>query len=64
MDYQLKDQTACVFAGAHGIGAAIADLLAAEGAHVVVADQDAEGLAQNAKGWRAALPPIRPPLKA
>jgi NAD(P)-dependent dehydrogenase (short-subunit alcohol dehydrogenase family) len=51
MDYQLNGQTACVFAGAHGIGAAIADLLTAEGVRVVVADQDSEALAAKAGQW-------------
>lgn len=55
MDYQLNGQFACVFAGAHGIGAAIANLLAAEGASVIVADQDAEGLAQHSQGWRGSI---------
>lgn len=52
MDYQLSGQTACVFAGAHGIGAAIADLLTEEGATVVVADHDGEMLAAQAGRWR------------
>lgn len=51
MDYQLEGQCACVLAGAHGIGAATANLLASEGAKVIVADQDAAGLAEHAKGW-------------
>ena len=55
MDYQLNGQLACVFAGAHGIGAAIADLLAEEGASVVVADQDADGLALHANRWRGSI---------
>src|SRR5688572_16498065 len=55
MDYHLNGQLACVFAGAHGIGAAIADLLAAEGASVIVADHDAEGLAHRSQGWRASI---------
>ncbi len=55
MDYQLGGQLACVFAGAHGIGAAIADLLADEGARVVVADQDAEGLAANSSKWNGSI---------
>jgi NAD(P)-dependent dehydrogenase (short-subunit alcohol dehydrogenase family) len=55
MDYQLNGQLACVFAGAHGIGAAIANLLAEEGASVVVADRDAEALAQHSKGWRGSV---------
>jgi len=55
MDYQLNGQTACVFAGAHGIGAAIADLLTAEGARVIVADQDAEALAVKAGRWGGSI---------
>ena len=55
MDYQLNGKLACVLAGAHGIGAAIADLLAAEGASVIVADLDAEGLAKNAGPWRGSI---------
>lgn len=51
MDYQLGGQLACVFAGAHGIGAATANLLASEGASVIVADQDAEALAAHGQGW-------------
>lgn len=55
MDYQLNGQLACVFAGAHGIGAAIANLLAEEGASVIVADQDAEGLAASSTRWRGSI---------
>jgi NAD(P)-dependent dehydrogenase (short-subunit alcohol dehydrogenase family) len=55
MDYQLKGQMACVFAGAHGIGAAIADLLTEEGASVIVADCDAAALAENPKRWRGSV---------
>lgn len=55
MDYQLSGQTACVFAGAHGIGAAIAGLLADEGVSVVVADRDAEALAEHAGAWRGSI---------
>ena len=44
MDYRLKDHLACVFAGAHGIGQATANLLAQEGARVIVADQDEAAL--------------------
>jgi NAD(P)-dependent dehydrogenase (short-subunit alcohol dehydrogenase family) len=40
MDYQLKGKFCFVTAGANGIGAAIADTLVAEGASVIVADQD------------------------
>jgi NAD(P)-dependent dehydrogenase (short-subunit alcohol dehydrogenase family) len=52
LDYQLNGQLACVFAGAHGIGAAIANLLTDEGASVVVADRDADALAEGASAWR------------
>ena len=47
MDYHLSNQTAFVAAGAHGIGEAIANLLAQEGARVVVADQDEAALART-----------------
>lgn len=55
MDYHLHGQRACVLAGAHGIGAAIADLLAAEGARVVVADHDADALAAAAPRWHGTV---------
>ena len=55
MDYQLNGQSACVFAGAHGIGAAIADLLTDEGASVIVADWDAAALAEHSKRWRGSI---------
>ena len=55
MDYQLKGQLACVFAGAHGIGKSIADLLAQEGAEVVVADQDADALKASSSAWRGTV---------
>lgn len=55
MDYQLSGQLACVFAGAHGIGAAIANLLADEGASVIVADQDAASLEEHAPRWRGSI---------
>ena len=51
MDVQIKGQTACVTAGAHGIGEAIADLLTEEGASVVVADRDGEVLREKAARW-------------
>jgi NAD(P)-dependent dehydrogenase (short-subunit alcohol dehydrogenase family) len=40
MDLQLKDHPAIIFGGAGGIGAAIARLLATEGASVAIADRD------------------------
>jgi NAD(P)-dependent dehydrogenase (short-subunit alcohol dehydrogenase family) len=54
MDYQLRGKLAVVTAGAHGIGEAIANLLAAEGALVFVADQDAEALRAKQQHWAAA----------
>jgi NAD(P)-dependent dehydrogenase (short-subunit alcohol dehydrogenase family) len=51
MDVQIKGQTACVTAGAHGIGEAIADLLTEEGARVVVADRDGAALREKAARW-------------
>jgi len=55
MDYQLTGQLAFVSAGAHGIGKAIADLLAAEGAAVIVADQDAAALQAHGSAWRGVV---------
>lgn len=55
MDYQLHGKLACVFAGAHGIGAAIANLLADEGADVVVADRDGPALAAANPRWRGTV---------
>ena len=55
MDYQLTGKSACVCAGAHGIGEAIADLLTQEGAHVVVADRDGDALHEKGRKWRATV---------
>jgi len=55
MDYQLQDKLAFVSAGAHGIGRAIGNLLAAEGASVVVADQDGDALREHGGRWRATV---------
>jgi NAD(P)-dependent dehydrogenase (short-subunit alcohol dehydrogenase family) len=52
MDYQLSGKLAFVAAGAHGIGESVADLLTAEGAVVIVADQDGATLEQKASKWR------------
>lgn len=52
MDYQLGGKFALVMAGAHGIGEAVANLLAQEGAAVVVADQDAAALCEHGACWR------------
>jgi NAD(P)-dependent dehydrogenase (short-subunit alcohol dehydrogenase family) len=51
MDYQLKNKLCFVTAGANGIGAAIADTLTAEGASVIVADQDAAALDNRRNAW-------------
>jgi NAD(P)-dependent dehydrogenase (short-subunit alcohol dehydrogenase family) len=51
VDYQLTGKAAYVTAGAHGIGRAIADLLAAEGARVVVADCDQDALREHGTAW-------------
>ena len=55
MDYQLKGKTAFVSAGAHGIGEAIANLLAQEGASVIVADQDEHALREKGSRWHATI---------
>jgi NAD(P)-dependent dehydrogenase (short-subunit alcohol dehydrogenase family) len=55
MDYQLKGKLAFVCAGAHGIGQAAANLLAQEGAVVVVADQDGAALEANRGSWRGVV---------
>jgi NAD(P)-dependent dehydrogenase (short-subunit alcohol dehydrogenase family) len=54
MDYRLEGKLALVTAGAHGIGQAIADLLAAEGARVIVADIDEAALAAGCN-WHGAI---------
>jgi NAD(P)-dependent dehydrogenase (short-subunit alcohol dehydrogenase family) len=51
MDYQLRGKLAVVTAGAHGIGEAIANLFAGEGAVVIVADQDAAALQEKGRRW-------------
>lgn len=53
MDYQIKGKLAFVTAGAHGIGEAIANLLAQEGVGVIVADQDEAALKEKGGAWRA-----------
>src|SRR5690348_8140739 len=55
MDYQIRDQLAFVAAGAHGIGQAIADLLTAEGARVMVPDQDGAALDAQRTRWRGTI---------
>jgi NAD(P)-dependent dehydrogenase (short-subunit alcohol dehydrogenase family) len=51
MDLQITDKFAFVAAGAHGIGKATADLLAQEGAVVIVADQDEAALSEQSGRW-------------
>ena len=55
MDYQITGKFAFVSAGAHGIGEATANLLAQEGAEVIVADQDAAALQANGARWRGTI---------
>jgi NAD(P)-dependent dehydrogenase (short-subunit alcohol dehydrogenase family) len=55
MEYQLGGKLAFVAAGAHGIGAATADLLTREGVTVVVADQDEDGLRAGAGRWKGTV---------
>jgi NAD(P)-dependent dehydrogenase (short-subunit alcohol dehydrogenase family) len=52
MDYQLENKKAFVAAGAHGIGEATANLLAREGAAVIVADVDEAALQEKQSRWR------------
>jgi NAD(P)-dependent dehydrogenase (short-subunit alcohol dehydrogenase family) len=51
MDYLLKDKLAFVTAGAYGIGAAVATLLAQEGVSVIVADVDEVALQEIGSSW-------------
>lgn len=55
MDLQLKGSLAFVSAGAHGIGRAAADLLADEGAIVIVADKDSDALAAHSGRWKGTV---------
>jgi NAD(P)-dependent dehydrogenase (short-subunit alcohol dehydrogenase family) len=55
MDYRIRGKCALVSAGAHGIGEAIADLLAQEGANVVVADRDEAALNEKASRWAGVI---------
>lgn len=51
MDYQIAGKLAFIAAGAHGIGASVADLLTQEGARVIVADCDGAALAERSGAW-------------
>ncbi len=55
MNYHLHNKTAFIVAGAHGIGAAVADLLTQEGARVIVADQDAAALGEKPARWHGTV---------
>lgn len=55
MDLQLEGKLAFVSAGAHGIGRATADLLADEGATVIVADVDGAALAEHGTRWHRTI---------
>jgi 3-oxoacyl-[acyl-carrier protein] reductase len=54
MDLEIAGRAAIVTGGGSGIGAAISARLAAEGAHVLLTDVNAEGLAREAGAIRAA----------
>ncbi|MCU1324971.1 MAG: hypothetical protein JWN34_341 [Bryobacterales bacterium] len=51
MNFGLEGKRAFICAGAHGIGEAVADLLAQEGASVIVADRDEGVLMEKASRW-------------
>jgi NAD(P)-dependent dehydrogenase (short-subunit alcohol dehydrogenase family) len=55
MDYQMAGKLAFVAAGAHGIGAATADLLTREGVRVIVADEDDAALAESGERWHGTI---------
>lgn len=55
MDYQIAGKLAFVAAGAHGIGAATADLLTDEGARVIVADNDDAALRDKSGRWHGTV---------
>lgn len=55
MDFGIQGKQAFVTAGAHGIGEAIADLLAQEGVKVIVADRDKAALAGKASRWHGSI---------
>ena len=55
MDYLIAGKLAFVAAGAHGIGAATADLLTGEGARVIVADSDGAALAEKQGRWHGTI---------
>ena len=62
MQVNLKGQIAIVTGAAGGIGAVYARALARSGAHVVIADLDADGAAATAQAISAELPDAALPL--
>jgi len=51
VNLELAEKTAYITGGAHGLGEAIADVLAAEGVRVAVSDVDEAQLARKKKEW-------------
>lgn len=58
MDLHLEGRTAYITGGAAGIGASIADRLAAEGARLAVADHDGAALEEASHRWASSGAPI------
>ncbi len=63
MDLGLRGRRVLITGGSRGIGFAVAEALAAEGAAVGLVARDAAGLAEAAGGWNpraSRWPPRRP----